>query len=147
MGLFEDLQQRLKEAMLGKRELERETLRMVISSAKNRKIELGRELTDDDVLAVITKAVKSRQDSMQQFTQAGRTELAAKEEAEIAVLAGWLPQLMDEAATRAAVESIVSDLGLESKKDMGRLMKELMSRHKGQVDGKLANQVAAELLP
>ncbi len=84
MGLFEDLQQSLKQAMLDKDEIKRETLRMVISGVKNRRIELGRDLTDDDVLAVITKAVKSRQDSMEQFAKAGRDELAHR-------LTAWVP--------------------------------------------------------
>ena len=146
MSLFEDLQGALKEAMLAKDEIKRETIRMVIAGCKNAKIELGRELTDDDVQRVITKAVKSRQDSAEQYDNAERPELAERERAEIAVLDRWLPKLLDEDATKAAVQSIVQDLGLESKKDMGRLMKELMTRHKGQVDGKLANRFAGEFL-
>jgi len=146
MSLFEELQAALKQAMLAKDEVQRETLRMVIAGCKNAKIELGRELEDADVQKVITKAVKSRQDSAEQYAAAGRPELAERERAEIAVLEGYLPQLMDEDTTRQAVQAIVSDLGLESKKDMGRLMKELMARHKGQVDGRIANRCANELL-
>ncbi len=146
MALFEDLQRNLKEAMLARDELRRETLRMVIAGCKNRRIELGRDLTDEDVAAVIQKAVKSRQDSVEQYRAGGREDLATREEAELEVLAAYQPKLLDEAATRAAVDAIVSELGLSSKQDVGRLMKELMARHKGQIDGKLANRFAAERL-
>lgn len=146
MSLLDDLQAALKDAMLAKDEIQRETLRMVLAGCKNARIELGRELEDADVQRVITKAVKSRQDSAEQYESAGRTELAERERAEIAVLEGYLPKRLDEDATRAAAQAIVADLGLESKKDMGRLMKELMSRHPDQLDGKLASRIAGELL-
>ena len=147
MTLFSKLQDALKRAMLARDELQREALRMVIAAAKNRRIELGRELSDEDVVAVLQKGVKSRQDSAGQYRAAGRLELAEKEEAEIAVLEAWLPKQLDEPATRAAAAAVIAELGLTSKKDLGRLMKELLARHQGQIDGKLASRLAGELLP
>jgi len=146
MSLLVDLKADLKAAMLAQDVTKRETLRMVLAAADNKRIELGRELADADVVAVIQKGVKSRQDSATQYRDAGRTELADKEEAEIRVLEAWLPVQLDEAETRAAVQAIVAELGLAAKSDMGRLMKELMSRHAGRVDGKLASRLAAEAL-
>lgn len=146
MTLLEKLSDELKAAMRERDEVRREALRMVLAAAKNRRIELGRELEDVDVVAVLRKAVKSRRDSAEQYRAAGRTELAEREEAEIAALEPWLPGQLDEAATRAAAEAIAAELGLASKKDMGRLMKELLSRHAGAVDGKQASRIAGEVL-
>ena len=146
MSLLVRLKAELKAAMLAQDVTKRETLRMVLAAADNKRIELGRELADADVVAVIQKAVKSRQDSATQYRDAGRTELADQEEAAIRVPDAGRPKQLDEAEPRAAVEAVVAELGLASKGDMGRLMKELMGRHAGRVDGKLASRLAAEVL-
>lgn len=136
----------LKDAMRAGDVLRRETLRMALAALKNKRIEIGEDLSDEDQLAVLQKAVKSRQDSVTQYRDAGRDDLADKEQAEIDVLAGYLPQQFSEDETAAAVKAIVEELGLTEKKDLGRLMKELMARHRGTVDGKLAQQAASALL-
>lgn len=135
----------LKQAMLEKRELERDTLRMAKSELLNEEVKLGRDLTDAESLAVLTRGVKSRKDSIEQYRAGGREEAAQKEEAEIEILARYLPKLLGEAETRTLVQTLISELGISAKKDLGRLMKELKEKHEG-VDPKIASRVAGELL-
>lgn len=146
MSLFQRLQDDLKIAMRDKDELRRETLRMAIAAMKNRKIELMAELSDAEQLAVVQKAVKSRQEAAAEYEKAKRPDLAAKERAESEVLVGYLPKLLDAAATRAAVQAVIAELGLTEKKQLGQVMKAVMAKHPGMVDGKLVNQIAGELL-
>lgn len=146
MSLSARLAEDLKTAMRERRELERETLRMVIAGFKNRRIELMRDLTDQDEIEVVRGAVKTRKESADQFQKGGRPELAAKELAEIALLEGYLPKQLDEATTRASVAAIVAELGLTEPKQLGAVMKALQAKHPGLVDGKLAQRVAGEFL-
>ena len=155
MTLEQRLNDDVKQAMRDKNEVARDTLRMVLASLKNRVVELRTErgsdagetaLTDDDVLAVLAKAVKSRKESVVEYEKAGREELAAKERAEIAVIEGYLPKQLDADETRNIVSGLIDELGISSKKDIGQLMKAVMAKHKGTIDGKLVQQVASELL-
>lgn len=146
MTLEARLKEDLKAAMRAGDPLRRETIRMVLAALKNKRIEAGADLPEEDELAVIQKGVKSREDSATQYRDAGRDDLAEKEEAEIEVLRGYLPQQLSSEETEEAVRSIVAELGLTEKRDLGRLMKELMARHRGRVDGKLAQQAAAAQL-
>lgn len=136
----------MKSAMRAGETLRRDTLRMLIAALKNERIDKGADLDEDSVLAVVRRGVKSRKDSAQQYRDAGRDELAEKEEAEIAVLEGYLPQMLDEAATIAAVEAAIAETGATEKCDLGKVMKAVMAAHKGLVDGKLVNRLAGERL-
>ena len=138
MGLLDQINADLKKAMLARDEVTRDTLRMVKSELMTHE--------DADPMTVVIKAVKSRRDSIASYREGGRSDLVEKEEAEIAVLERYLPKQMSEADARDAVTALVAELGLSSKKDLGRLMKEVMARYRGQLDGKLASKLAAELL-
>lgn len=140
------IQDDMKSAMRAGETLRRDTLRMLIAALKNERIDKGADLDEDSVLAVVRRGVKSRKDSAQQYRDAGRDELADKEEAEIAVLEGYLPQMLDEAATIAAVEAAIAETGASEKCDLGKVMKAVMAAHKGLVDGKLVNRLAGERL-
>lgn len=146
MSLSARMQEDLKVAMRERRDLERETLRMAIAAFKNRRIELMRDLTEQDELEVVRTAVKSRRDSAAQYAKGGRPELERKELDEIAILERYLPRQLDEAATRAAIANIVREQGLTEPKQLGTLMKALMAKHPGLVDGKLAQRLAGEFL-
>lgn len=146
MSLAEQLSADLKEAMRAGDAHKRDTLRMVLSDLKNKRIELGKELGEEEVQGVLAKAVKSREDSVAQYREAGRTDLAEKEEAEVRVIAGYLPQRLGEGETRALVEGVIAELGLDSPKQMGQVMKAVLATHRSQVDGKLVQRLAAELL-
>ena len=140
------IQDDMKSAMRAGETLRRDTLRMLIAALKNERIDKGADLDEDSVLAVVRRGVKSRKDSAEQYRDAGRDELADKEEAEIAVLEDYLPQMLDEAATIAAVEAAIAETGASEKCDLGKVMKAVMAAHRGLVDGKLVNRLAGERL-
>jgi uncharacterized protein YqeY len=126
------------------------TLRLVQSAIKNRDIELRTSDTapDDDALVteVLQKMVKQRRESIALYEQGGRAELAQAEQAEVAVIEGFLPQQMSEAETAAAIDSIATEIGASSVKDMGRVMALLKERHSTQLDmSKASGLVKARL--
>lgn len=145
MTMRETIDADLKKAMLEKNELVRDTLRGAKAELLLKEVELGRGVTDEEVIEAFRRQIKSRKDSIEQFTAGGRADAAAKEEQEIEVLQRYLPKQMDEAETKAAIAALVAELGLAGKKDFGRLMKELKTRHPT-LDGKLASQLAGPAL-
>jgi uncharacterized protein YqeY len=141
------LQDDMKAAMKAGDTVTRDTLRLVISDIKKREVDLKKEALDEtEEIAVLTKAVKSREDSVTQYDQNARKDLADKERAEIAVINRYLPKLLGEAETKAIVAAAIQKLGLTAKKDLGLVMKSVLADHKGQVDGKLVQKCAGELL-
>jgi uncharacterized protein len=136
----------LKRAMLDKNEVARDVLRMVKTDLGRREAELGRPLDEGEALDVLQKAVKAREDSVQQYEEGGRADLADRERQEITIIRGYLPEPMTDAEAREAVRSVITELGASSKKDMGRVMKAVLDRHRGRIDGKLASKLAGELL-
>jgi len=146
MTLLDQLSEDVKEAMRAGENLRRDTLRMVLAAMKNRRIEVGEDLDDNQQLAVLLSAVKSRTDSVTQYEANGRQDLADQERAEIEFIQGYLPQQLGEEETAEIVRAKIAELGLTSKKEMGQLMKAIMADHKGAVDGKLVQQVAAQEL-
>lgn len=146
MTLLGKLQQDVKQAMLARDDVTRDTLRMVIAAVKKWEVDNNRDAADPDVLGLLQNAQKTRLESVEQFTKGGREDLVQKERAEIEVVRRYLPRQLGEAETRALVQGLAGELGVTAKKDSGRLMKELMSRHKGAIDGKLAQRIALELL-
>lgn len=136
----------LKKAMLEKNEVARDALRLAKSELLLKEVELGHPLTDDETTAVLTKSVKSRKDAIEEFKAGGRADLVEKEEQQLAILVPYLPKTLDAAETRAAITALATELGATTKKDMGRVMKALKERHGSAVDGKLASQIAGELL-
>ena len=146
MPLTSRIQNDLKAAMREKKEVMRDTLRMVLSELKNRRIELGREPDEGEQQAVLLRCVKSRRDSVDQYEKAGRQDLADREKAEIVVIEEYLPKQMTEDEVRAAVHAAVEESGAVSKKDMGAVMKLLMAEYQGRIEGKVAQRFAAELL-
>ena len=146
MTLYEKLQADVKQAMLARDEVARDTLRMLVAAVKKQEIEQGKEITEELVMTILQAAAKTRAESIAQFTAAGRNDLVAKEQAELAVVRRYLPQQLDEAQTKAAIQALIGELGLTSKKDLGTLMKAAMAKHKGVIDGKLVQKLASELL-
>ena len=146
MALIDDIQADLKAAMIAREDSKRDTLRLIMSDLKNKRIELGRDLKDEDTLSVITKAKKSRQDSLEQFTEAGREDLAAIESAELEVISIYLPEEMGEDELREIVTAVVAEVGATEAKEMGAVMKVLMPKVKGRADGKAVQRIVMELL-
>lgn len=142
MSFLERINQDLSAAMKAKEAERLSTLRMVKTALKNREIEKMAPLDDAESIKVLQSLVKQRRDSAEQYRQAGREELAAKEEAEIKVIEEYLPAALDEATLERIVNETLAEIGATSARDMGRAMKAVMARLAGQaVDGKAVNQL------
>src|SRR3954467_3069584 len=123
------------------------TLRMLKAALTNREIERGHALDDAESLQVVSSLVKQRRDSIEQFNNGGRPELADKEQAEIRVLETYLPAAADPATVEQAGVDAIAETGATSPKDMGRVMKAAMARLTGQtVDGKTVNELVRKKL-
>jgi len=142
MNLNEQIISDIKDAMRAKESDKLSTLRMVKANLMNRKIEKGSELTDEEVMKALQSLVKQRRDSIDQYEKAGRTELAAKEAAEISHIEKYLPQGATDADISLAVEVAIAESGASSMKDMGMVMKAAQSKLSGMtVDGKKLSEV------
>jgi uncharacterized protein len=146
MALTEKIRTDMTEAMKAQAKERLSTLRMLQSALKNEQIAVGHELSDEEAMSVIRKAVKQRQDSIEQYTGAGRTELADKERAEMELLKTYLPPELSEAELEAGIGEIIAATGAQSKKDMGKVMKEATARFKGRADGKKIQEVVGRML-
>jgi uncharacterized protein YqeY len=145
--LTEQIRTDLTEAMKAKQVERLSTVRMLQSALKYQQIESGHELSDEEALAVIRKAVKQRLDSIEQYEKANRPELAAKEQSELEILKAYLPPELSDEELQSGLREIVASTGAQSKKDLGKVMKEASARYKGRVDGRKIQEVVARLLP
>lgn len=147
MYLKERLIEDMKDSMKKGERIKLSAIRMVRAGIKNKEIEIGRELKDEDVVGVISSAIKQRKDSYAQFLNANRMDLAEKEKKEIEVLSIYLPEQMGEDEIKKRIREIISETGATTSKDIGRVMKILMPELKGKADGNLVNKIAREMLP
>jgi uncharacterized protein YqeY len=145
--LTEQIRADLTESMKARTAERTSTLRMLQAAIKNEQINVGHELSDEEAMAVIRKGIKQRLDSVEQFTKGNRPELAAKEQSEMEILKAYMPPELSDAELEAGLREIVASTGAQSKKDMGKVMKEATARFKGRVDGKKIQEVVARLLP
>ena len=148
MSLKDKLTADMKDAMKARDagKLRLSVIRLVRGAIRQQEIDGQKELSDEDVLGVISKEVKQRRDSIEDFKKGGRDDLVAEAEAEIAVLMEYLPQQLSEDEVRSLVQEAIAASGAASPKDMGKVMKELMPKVKGRADGKLVNGIVKELL-
>ncbi len=144
--LRDQLRRDLHEAMRAKEPVRRGTIRLVEAAIKNAEIERRRPLEDAEVIAVIRKQLKQRQESVELFQQGGRQDLVDKERAEIAVLEEYLPALMSRDEIVAAVQRAIAAAGASGPQDKGKVMGPLMGELRGKADGRLVNEVVTELL-
>lgn len=141
--LSQQITEDMKTAMREKNAVALTTIRMLKSSIKNAAIEKGgadAELTDPEVVAVIRKEVKKRQDSIEQYEKAGRSELAEKEVEEMAVLNGYLPEPLSEEKIAEIIDAAIAEVGATSRKEMGQVMKLVQEKTAGRADGKTLSQ-------
>ncbi|HYR27175.1 MAG TPA: GatB/YqeY domain-containing protein [Thermoanaerobaculia bacterium] len=146
-ALTEQIRADLTSAMKAQEKERLSTLRMLQSALKNEQINVGHELSDEEAMTVIRKAVKQRLDSIEQYTNAGRTELADKERSEMDLLKTYLPPELSEEELESGLREIIATTGAASKKDMGKVMKEATARFKGRADGKKIQEIVGRLLP
>ena len=132
--------------MRGGDALRRDVLRMATNSAYNLEKKNQKPLTDDELLGVLAREVKTRRESVEAFRAAGSEDLATKEEAEIAILAEYLPQALTEAEIAALVDEAVAATGADSARDMGKVMGWLSPKIRGRADGKVVSGMVAKAL-
>jgi uncharacterized protein YqeY len=132
--------------MRGGDALRRDTLRMAVSAAYNVEKRNGHPLTEDEFLAVLSREVKTRRESVDAFRAGGREDLATKEEAEIAILSEYLPQALTEAEIGGLVREAIAATGATSARDMGKAMGWLAPRTRGRADGKRVSELVVQAL-
>lgn len=123
------------------------TLRMLQAALKNEQINLKRELTDEEAMSTIRKSVKQRLDSIEQYTKGNRLDLASKEQAEMEILKSYLPAELTDAELESGLREVIASTGAQSKKDLGKVMKEATAKYKGRAEGKKIQEIVSRLLP
>jgi len=148
MPLQEQIQQEIKAAMIAKDADRLSTLRLLKSAMGYAQIEKKTEsLSDPEVTALIQKEVKKRRDSVEQFRNGGRPELAEKEEKEIVILEKFLPKALEPAELEAIIKATIQETGATSKKEMGQVIKAVQAKVAGSADGKSISSLVGKLLP
>ena len=146
MSTKQKLQEHLKEALRARDERRKSVIRMALAAIVNAEVEHGGELDDADVTAVLQKQARRRRDTIAELRQANRPELLAAEEAELAILEEYLPQLLSREEIGAEARQVIAGVGATGKGQMGLVMRQLMSKLKGRADGRVVNEVVRELL-
>ena len=146
MTLKQRISDDMKTAMRAKEADRLLAIRNLMAAMKQREVDERIELTDADIIAIVDKLVKQRKDSIEAFTKGGRADLIEKEQAELAVLQGYLPARLDAAAIQAEVDAIVAELGASGPGDMGKVMGPVKARLAGKADmGQVSAAVKAAL--
>ena len=146
MHLNAQLAADLKDAMRARDEVRRNVLRLTIAALRNAEISAGEELDQEASLAVVSTQAKRRRESIEEFRKAGRQDLVEQEEAELAVLAVYLPQPLSRDEIIEAARRVIEETGAAGAKDLGKVMPVLMQQFQGRADGREVNQVVRELL-
>ena len=145
-SLKEKLAGDLKQAMKSGDITRRNVIRLVMSAIKNAEIAKHGELAEPDVIGVLVKEARQRQESIDAFKQGNRQDLVAQEEAELAIIGEYLPQQASREEIVAAAQQIIADVGAEGPRDKGKVMPRLIAQFKGKADGREINEIVTELL-
>ncbi len=145
-ALREQINNDMKTAMKAKETQKRDALRLLLSAFKQVEVDERKELSDEDISKIIQKQVKQRQDSANQFKEAGRDDLLEKEETEISFFMVYMPKQLDDAELEDAVAAIITQVGASTMKDMGKVMGVASKQLSGKADGKRINEVVKKLL-
>ena len=135
MGILERLEQDMKKAAKARESERLGVIRFVRSQTQNRRIELGRDLTDEDVIGVLARLAKQHREAIEQFAEGGRDELVAAEKRKLDVLGDYLPEPLDDEELAAIITEVIEETGATGPGDMGPVMKAVMPRVKGRVEG------------
>ncbi len=149
MGISEQVQKDMVDAMRSRSELKLSTLRMVKSALKNKEIEKRASLDAKEEQQILATLIKQRRDSIEQFQKGGRQELADKEAAEIALIEAYMPKAMSEDEVAAAVKATIAEMGSPTMKDMGAVMKNVMAKLQAggaRVEGKMVSDAVKKQL-
>lgn len=146
MNLEERLVEEMKLAMKSSDKFRLSTIRMIRSAIKNREIELRKKLEDEDVVRVIQTMIRKSEESIEQFQTGGRMDLVEKEKKEIEILKSFLPQPLSQEEILKVIDQSIQETQASSLKDIGKVMKSVMSKIGGKADGKWINQLVRERL-
>lgn len=146
MPLIEKIEEDFKNALKAGQKERVSVLRLLKAALKNKEIEFGRPLSEEDYLSVISSQIKQRKDSITQYEKAGRSDLVETERLELEILSSYLPRQLSPEEVDQLIRETIRETGAKGLKDMGMVMKALMPKVKGAADGKLINQRVKELL-
>ncbi len=146
MSLYDDIVLDLKKSIKVQDKEKLLVLRGLKTAIKNKQVELRQDLTDDQILSVISSEVKKRKESIEKFTQGSRQDLVEKEEAEKKILSSYLPSQLSEKEIKEIITQAIEEISASSPKDLGRVMKSVMPKMAGRADGREVNRIARELL-
>ena len=146
MSLNAQIKNDIKDAMRAKDTVKRDTLRNIQASVKQIEVDERRDVTDADLETIMMKYLKQREDAKTQFADAGRDDLVAKEDAEIAIIKAYLPEPMDDAELESVLKEVIASVGAESMKDMGKVMGAAKGAIGSRADGGRINQMVKKLL-
>ncbi|HUV72374.1 MAG TPA: GatB/YqeY domain-containing protein [Clostridia bacterium] len=144
--LKQQVEQDIKEALKAGEQLRLSALRLLLSAIKNEEIAKQRELTDEEVVAVVRRQIKQSREAAEAFHKGGREDLAQKEEAEVQILSKYLPQQLSENEIKKIVEEVRVQLPEVEKNNFGKVMGQTMARLKGKADGQTVSKVVKEIL-
>ena len=140
------LQADLKTAMKEKDTFKRDVIRFIMSAIKQIEVDERKELSDEDIEAILVKQIKQRNDAIEQFKEGGRDDLVEKNEKELKILKSYLPEPLSEDEIREVLKEIIAQTGAKSIKDMGKVMGVAKSKIGSRAEGRVINQIAKELL-
>ena len=146
MSLKDQLADYLKQAIRAGDEARKSAIRMVTWAVKNAEVEQRKPLDDAAIITIITKEARRREESIDQFTRGNRTDLVAKEQAELEILQAYLPPAASRQEVEAAVRKVIAEVGAEGPRDKGKVMPRLVAELSGRADGRLINEIVTELL-
>lgn len=146
MGLKENLEDDLKQALRSKDEPRKTTLRLALAAIKNAEIAKGRELDDKELTTVISQQAKQRRESITEFAKGNRQDLVAQEEEELEILLEYLPPQLSEEEVRARARDVIAQVEATSLSQMGDVMRVLMPQLKGKADGQVVSRIVKEIL-
>ena len=146
MTLQDRIESAMRDSMRARDERRTQTLRMAMSAAHNRQIEVGRPLTDDDYVEILGKQVKQRRESIEAFRSGGREAMADNEEVEAAILAEFLPEPLSPEQLEELVRAAIAETGAASPADLGKVMGRVVPQTRGRADGKAVSDLVRRLL-
>ncbi len=146
MKLLEKLQQEMKTALKNRDKDRLSVIRMLISEVKKAQIDAKRDLSDEEIISVLQKYAKQRKEAIKQYRDAGREDLAEKEEKELEIVSEFLPQPLSQEEIEKIVSDTIKELNATSMKDMGKVMKAVMEKVKGRADGSIVSSIVKSKL-
>lgn len=146
MSFNDRITEDLKNSIKGRNPVRTSCLRMLKASLKNKQIEKGRELTDEETQAIISSLIRKNKEAIREFRNGGREDLASKEEEEARIFYDYLPQQLSQEEIEKTIREIIAEISAVSQKDLGKIMKLAMARMAGKAQGKEVNEIARKLL-